>query len=55
MGFFWIFVLFLAGAIWYTPLVNHYLHLFQFMYYFSSFWGQWGPNATTWLIPSEVS
>ena len=26
----------------------------QFLYYFSSFWGQFGPNATTWLLPAEV-
>lgn len=21
---------------------------------FSSFWGQFGPNATTWLLPAEI-
>lgn len=31
-----------------------YIHWFQFLYFFSSFWGQWGPNATTWLLPAEL-
>lgn len=55
MGFFWIFVLFLAGGIWYHQLIlPDLIQVFQFIYFFSSFWGQWGPNATTWLIPSEL-
>ena len=24
------------------------------LYYLSSFWGQCGPNATTFLIPAEI-
>lgn len=31
------------------------IHAFQFLYYFSSFWGQFGPNATTWLLPAELN
>jgi hypothetical protein len=27
---------------------------FQAMYFLSSFWGQWGPNGTTWLLPVEL-
>ena len=26
----------------------------QFLYFMSSFFGQFGPNATTWLLPGEV-
>lgn len=30
------------------------IHAFQVLYYLSSFWGQFGPNATTWLLAGEV-
>ena len=34
---------------------NHPLPLsFHFSDYFSSFWGQFGPNATTWLLSAEL-
>ena len=26
------------------------IHTFQFIYFFSSFWGQFGPNCTTFLL-----
>jgi len=40
----------------YTQLISKQLiHAFQFLYYFSSFWGQFGPNATTWLLPAELA
>ena len=26
----------------------------QFLYFFSSFWNQFGPNCTTWLVAAEV-
>ena len=26
----------------------------QFLYFFSSFWNQFGPNCTTWLVAGEV-
>ncbi|GAQ81563.1 phosphate transporter [Klebsormidium nitens] len=55
MGFAWVFVLFLACAIWYSDLIKPaHIHVFQFLYYMSSFWGQWGPNSTTWLLPGEI-
>ncbi|EFJ43350.1 proton/phosphate symporter [Volvox carteri f. nagariensis] len=55
LGFTWMFVLFLICAVHYNKLLANYIHAFQFMYYFSSFWGQFGPNATTWLLPAELS
>ncbi|KAG2425952.1 hypothetical protein HXX76_013325 [Chlamydomonas incerta] len=56
MGFSWMFVLFLICAVHYTELSTpQYIHAFQFLYYFSSFWGQFGPNATTWLLPAELA
>ncbi|KAG2435009.1 hypothetical protein HYH02_012007 [Chlamydomonas schloesseri] len=56
MGFAWMFVLFLICAVHYDQLsTNKYIHAFQFLYYFSSFWGQFGPNATTWLLPAELA
>ncbi len=26
----------------------------QFLYFMSSFFGQFGPNATTWMLPGEI-
>ncbi|KAL6777660.1 PTA1A [Auxenochlorella protothecoides x Auxenochlorella symbiontica] len=55
MGFWWMCVLFLACAGAYHKLLEPAnLPVFQFLYYFSSFWGQFGPNATTWLLPAET-
>lgn len=55
MGFAWMFALFLACAVAYSPLTKPSgIHWFQFLYFFSSFWGQFGPNATTWLLPGEL-
>ena len=56
MGFFMTGILFMFCAVFYTSLVTpKYIKTFQFLYYFSSFWGQFGPNATTWLLPAELS
>ncbi|GFR43042.1 hypothetical protein Agub_g4047 [Astrephomene gubernaculifera] len=56
MGFTWTFVLFLICAVHYFELSTpKWIHAFQFLYYFSSFWGQFGPNATTWLLPAELA
>lgn len=58
MGFAWMGVLFIICAADYSHLTGgnqSALHWFQFLYFFSSFWGQFGPNATTWLIPAEVA
>ena len=58
MGFAWMGLLFIICAADYKHLTSGNttaLHWFQFLYFFSSFWGQFGPNATTWLIPAEVA
>jgi hypothetical protein len=47
-------VIFLVCAIWFDWLVSNQLGLFQFLYFFSTFWGQFGPNATTYVVPGEV-
>lgn len=56
LGFFWIFALFLICGLAYPRLTSSAGNLkwFQTMYYLSSFWGQFGPNATTFLLASEL-
>lgn len=53
-GFLMLGVIFLVCAIWYEWLITNQLGFFQFLYFFSSFWGQFGPNATTYVVPGEV-
>ena len=48
------FILFLMCGIFYDQLTSSHIHVFQFLYFFSSFWNQFGPNATTWLVAGEV-
>ena len=52
-GFFMIFVLFLICGVGYNYFSER-PTAFQALYYLSSFFGQFGPNATTWLLPSEL-
>lgn len=47
-------ILFLMCGIFYDQLTSDQIHVFQFLYFFSSFWNQFGPNATTWLVAGEV-
>eukprot|EP00884_Botryococcus_braunii_P017220 jgi/Botrbrau1/4181/Bobra.0192s0041.1 len=56
MGFLIVFVCFLVCAAAYDWLIStpQTLHLFQFLYFASSFFGQFGPNATTWMLPGEI-
>ncbi|KAK9814173.1 hypothetical protein WJX72_001627 [[Myrmecia] bisecta] len=55
MGFTMMFILFLCCAAGYEKLLlPGNIHAFQFLYYLSSFFGQWGPNATTWLLAGEL-
>lgn len=55
LGFFMVAVLFFTSAIWYHPLTSKGgIHTFQFIYFFSSFWGQFGPNCTTFLLAGEL-
>ncbi len=54
-GFLWIFSLFLICGLAYPKLTSSQgkLKWFQALYYLSSFWGQFGPNATTFVLASE--
>lgn len=55
LGFAMVGILFFVSAIWYKELIKPGgIHVFQFIYFFSSFWGQWGPNCTTFLLAGEL-
>lgn len=54
IGFLMMFALFLPCALAYDSLLENYIHVFQFLYFFSSFWNQFGPNCTTWLVAGEI-
>eukprot|EP01138_Halocafeteria_seosinensis_P001688 gb/GECG01001730.1/.p1 GENE.gb/GECG01001730.1/~~gb/GECG01001730.1/.p1 ORF type:complete len:599 (+),score=85.86 gb/GECG01001730.1/:1-1797(+) len=55
MGFTIVTLIFLiCGFAYHTLRTPAYIHVFQLLYYASSFFGQWGPNATTFLLPSEI-
>jgi MFS family permease len=54
-GFLWVALLFFLSAGLYHPLTSKGgIHTFQFIYFLSSFWGQFGPNCTTFLLAGEV-
>ncbi|KAK9914956.1 hypothetical protein WJX75_002900 [Coccomyxa subellipsoidea] len=54
-GFAMVGTLFMVSAIWYHPLTTKGgIGTFQFIYFFSSFWGQAGPNCTTFLLAGEL-
>ena len=51
LGFIMVSVLFWVSAGKYDWLVEkNNIGVFQFIYFFSSFWGQFGPNCTTFLL-----
>mmetsp|Transcript_7587 Transcript_7587/g.12258 ORF Transcript_7587/g.12258 Transcript_7587/m.12258 type:complete len:585 (+) Transcript_7587:130-1884(+) len=55
IGMFFTFVLFLICGLLYDTLAKpENIGYFQALYYLSSFFGQFGPNSTTWLLPSEL-
>lgn len=55
IGFFMTFILFLVCGISFDELSKpENAHWLQLLYYLSSFFGQCGPNSTTWLLPSEL-
>ncbi|KAK4055359.1 hypothetical protein OIO90_003197 [Microbotryomycetes sp. JL221] len=56
IGFAILFLLFLFPAIWFDQLQQAGANIkwFQFMYYLSSFFTQFGPNCTTFLVAAEV-
>ena len=51
LGFIMVSVLFWVSAGKYNWLIEkNNIGVFQFIYFFSSFWGQFGPNCTTFLL-----
>lgn len=54
IGFFMMFACFLPCGIAYNTLINDAIGAFQFLYFFSSYWNQFGPNCTTWLVAGEM-
>jgi len=50
------FILFVIAAAAYDQLTEpgQGIQWFQFIYFFSSFWNQFGPNSTTFLLAAEV-
>jgi hypothetical protein len=54
MGFLMLMIIFFFCAIFYNELAKNLPQLFLVLYLLSSFFMQFGPNATTWLLPSEV-
>src|ERR1700685_1353069 len=56
IGFLADFILFIIPATLFTSLSQPGtpIKVFQFVYFFSSFWNQFGPNTTTFLLAAEV-
>mmetsp|Transcript_8260 Transcript_8260/g.16480 ORF Transcript_8260/g.16480 Transcript_8260/m.16480 type:complete len:642 (-) Transcript_8260:64-1989(-) len=55
LGFLAMFILFLICGVAYNDLSKpEYTSWFQALYYLTTFFGQFGPNATTWLLPAEL-
>ncbi|GAA6017770.1 hypothetical protein JCM11491_004611 [Sporobolomyces phaffii] len=56
IGFTMDFLIFLFGAIFFKRLQKNGAPIaaFQFMYQFSSFWNQFGPNCVTFLVAAEA-
>jgi len=55
LGFTMVTIVFLLCGLCYDDLVKkENIHTFQFLYYLSSFFGQFGPNCTTFLLAAEL-
>jgi len=56
IGFLADFILFVISAALFNQLEKPGgpIKVFQFLYFFSSFWNQFGPNSTTFLLAAEV-
>src|SRR5271170_1904786 len=56
IGFLADFILFVIAAALFNQLEQPGgpIKVFQFLYFFSSFWNQFGPNSTTFLLAAEV-
>ena len=51
LGFSMVSILFFISSAKYNVLIEKKnIGVFQFLYFFSSFWGQFGPNCTTFLL-----
>jgi hypothetical protein len=55
MGFLMCTIIFFCSIFYDTLVKKQNIHWFQFLYFFSSFWGQFGPNCTTWLLPGTTT
>ena len=56
LGFSMVSILFFISAAKYSVLIEKKnIGVFQFIYFFSSFWGQFGPNCTTFLLAGAPS
>ncbi|KAL4458363.1 hypothetical protein ABPG75_013228 [Micractinium tetrahymenae] len=53
-GFLMMFVLFLFCGIFYHQMVDHAIGAFQTLYFLTSFFNQFGPNCTSFLVAGEV-
>lgn len=49
-----LFILFLICGILYDTLLDNAIHVFQALYFLTSFFNQFGPNCTTWLVGSPA-
>ncbi|KAL4429622.1 hypothetical protein ABPG77_008671 [Micractinium sp. CCAP 211/92] len=54
MGFMMMFVLFLLCGILYDEMIDHAISAFQTLYFLTSFFNQFGPNCTSFLVAGEV-
>ena len=56
LGFIMVSILYfiMAGKFEWLSLPAH-VQVFQFLYFFSAFWGQFGPNCTTFLLAGATS
>jgi hypothetical protein len=53
-GFLVVGIIYLICGIMFHTLQNENIIAFQALFYISSLFIQWGPNATTWLLPGEL-
>ena len=45
---------FISSGMYTTLTQKNNIGVFQFIYFFSSFWGQFGPNCTTFLLAGAL-
>lgn len=49
------FILFLLCGILYNEMIDHAIGAFQTLYFLTSFFNQFGPNCTSFLVAGEAS